>query len=156
MDVNFSLIGQMITFSVFIWFTMKYVWPPINRALEERQKTIADGLAAGEKGVRDLEAAQSKVDDMFKEARLESEKLIEQANTRSLRLIDDAKQAAHQEGQRIIDAAKAEMEQEFRRVKQELQQSTAELAITMATKVVQQEMSAEAQEKLIQQLIKEV
>lgn len=156
MDVNFSLIGQMITFSVFIWFTMKYVWPPINRALEERQKTIADGLAAGEKGVRDLEAAQSKVDDMFKEARLDAEKLIEQANTRSLRLIDEAKQTAQQEGRRIIDAAKAEMEQEFHRVKQELQQSTAELAVTMATKVVQQEMSKEAQEKLIQQLIKEV
>lgn len=153
---NSTFIGQMLTFAVFVWFTMKYVWPHIIKAMREREKRIADGLAAAEKGQRDLELAQHKSVEIIQEAKLEASRLIDQANKRSARIIEDAKETARQEGERLIASAKADIEQQTLQAKRELQNQISDLAISMAEKIIQQDIDPKTHKKLLDQMVAEI
>lgn len=156
MDINITLFGQMLTFAVFVWFTMKYVWPPIMKAMQEREKKIADGLAAAERGHRDLELAKNKVIEVLQEARMEASRIIDQANQRAARLIEDSKEIARQEGERLIQTAKLEIDQMSNEAKRQLQQQMGSLAITMAEKIVRRDIDASTQKQLLQQIVTEI
>ena len=132
MNINLTLFGQMVTFAIFVWFCMKFVWPVIITAMEERQQKIADGLDAADRAMRDLEAAQDKATDQMKEAKQEAAGIVDQANKRANQIVDEAKQQAITEGDRLKIAAEAEIEQEINRAKEELRASVAGLALAGA------------------------
>ncbi len=149
MDINFTLISQAIAFSTFIWFTVKFVWPPLLRAIEERQKTIADGLAAGERGKHELELASQRSSEILKEAKQQASDIIHQAEKRAAEMVEEAKHTAKAEGERIITGAKAEIEHEVFSAKEMLRQHTAELAVAGASKILRKEVDAKAHAELL-------
>ena len=156
MDINITLLGQLITFAVFVWFTMKYVWPPIMKAMQEREQKIADGLAAAEKASRDLELAQHRSVEIIQEAKLEASRILDAANKRALRIVEDSKEAARVEGERLLQAAKTEIDQHVNQVKRDLQNQVTDLAISMAEKIVQRDIDAATHRKLLDQLVAEI
>ncbi len=156
MNINYTLIGQMIFFAAFVLFCMKYVWPPILAAMNEREKKISDGLAAADRASKDLELAQKKAVQELKEAKTQAAELIEQANKRSSQIIDEAKVTARQEGERLIAAAKAEIEQEKNRVKEELRSEVSAIAIAGAEKILGSSIDASKHSELLDQLASEI
>lgn len=142
MNINFTLISQAVAFSIFIWFTVKYVWPPLLRAIEERQKTIADGLAAGERGRHELELASQRSSDVLKEAKQRASEIILQAEKRATEIVEEAKKSAKEEGDRIVAGAKADIEHEMFSAKEALRQHVAELAVAGAAKILRREVDA--------------
>jgi len=144
MNINFTLISQAVAFSIFIWFTVKYVWPPLLRAIEERQKTIADGLAAGERGRHELELASQRSSDVLREAKQRASEIILQAEKRATEIVEEAKKSAKEEGDRIVAGAKADIEHEMFSAKEALRQHVAELAIAGAAKILRREVDAKA------------
>ena len=137
MNINATLILQSIAMMIFVWFCMKYVWPPLTAAMAERQKKIADGLEAADRAGKDLELAQSRVADQLKEAKSEASGIIDQANKRATQIIDEAKEQAREEGQRLIAGAQAEIEQEVNRAKEQLRAQVASIAIAGAEKILE-------------------
>ena len=156
MNINYTLIGQMIFFAAFVLFCMKYVWPPLVSALSEREKKISDGLAAADRASKDLELAQKKAMDELREAKAQAAELIEQANKRSNQIVDEAKELASQEGGRLIAAAKAEIEQEKNRVKEELRAEVAVIAIAGAEKILGSSIDANKHSELLDKLAAEI
>ena len=144
MNINFTLISQAVAFSIFIWFTVKFVWPPLLRAIEERQKTIADGLAAGERGRHELELASQRSSDVLKEAKQRASEIILQAEKRASEIVEESKRTAKEEGDRIILGAKADIEHELFSAKEALRQHVAELAVAGAAKILRREVDAKA------------
>lgn len=149
MNINFTLISQAIAFSVFIWFTVKFVWPPLLRAIEERQKTIADGLAAGERGRHELELASQRSSDVLKEAKQRATEIILQAEKRASEIVEEAKKTAKEEGDRIVAGAKADIEHEVFSAKESLRQHVADLAVAGAAKILRREVNAKAHADLL-------
>ncbi len=157
MNVNLiTLLGQMITFGLLVWFTMKFVWPPLMRAMEARQKTIADGLAAGERGKHDLEIAQQKAGEILREARAEAADTLATAGRHAATLIDEAKTQARAEGEKILQAARAEIERERNAAREQLRQQVGVLAVSGAARILEKEIDAKAHAKLIDGLVKEL
>ena len=156
MSINITLLGQMITFSLLVYFTMKKVWPPIMQAMQERQKKIADGLAASERGVKEQEIAQEKATQRLKEAKQEAAELIAQAQKRASAIVDEAKDQAREEGERQLAAARAEIEQEANRAREQLRQQMATLAVAGASKVLAREIDAKAHGDLLKDLVAEI
>ncbi|OGT98388.1 MAG: F0F1 ATP synthase subunit B [Gammaproteobacteria bacterium RIFOXYB2_FULL_38_6] len=156
MNINATLLGQMITFAIFIWFSVKFVWPLLHKALDERRKKIADGLEAAERGQRDLELSQHKIKDQLYEARTQAAHIIEQANQRGNRLIEDAKTKAQTEGEHLITIAKNEITQEYAETKDKLRDQMATLAVACAEKVLQEKIDVAINTKLIDQVIQEI
>ena len=156
MNVNASLFGQMITFAIFVWFTMKFVWPHIMSALEERKKTISDGLAAGERGQRELELAQHKSAEMIKQTKLQSAEMLDDAKQRANRLVEEAKGAAREEGKRQLELAKGDIEQEKQKAHDALLKQFSALAVAGAEKILQKSIDASAHAQLMDELIQEV
>lgn len=156
MNLNLTLVGQMITFAIFVWFTMKYVWPPITKAMAERSKRIADGLAAAEQGKRDLEIAHHKAVEQLRDAKIQAAGIIEQATQRANHIVEDAKEHARNEGGRLLAVAKSEINQEVIRAKQELQLQVSGLAIAMAQKILQRELDAAKHADLINHMLEEL
>ena len=152
MNINLTLFGQMVTFAIFVWFCMKFVWPVIITAMEERQQKIADGLDAADRAMRDLEAAQDKATDQMKEAKQEAAGIVDQANKRASQIVDEAKQQAITEGDRLKVAAEAEIEQEINRAKEELRASVAGLALAGAEKVLEASIDDKANRALVDKL----
>ncbi|MBS0484043.1 MAG: F0F1 ATP synthase subunit B [Proteobacteria bacterium] len=144
MNINFTLISQALAFSVFIWFTVKFVWPPLLRAIEERQKTIADGLAAGERGRHELELASQRSSEVLKEAKQRASEIILQAEKRATEIVEEAKRAAKDEGDRIVAGAKADIAHEMFSAKESLRQHAAQLALAGAEKILRREIDAKA------------
>ncbi len=144
MNINFTLISQAIAFSIFIWFTVKFVWPPLLRAIEERQKTIADGLAAGERGRHELELASQRSSDVLKEAKQRASEIILQAEKRAAEIVEESKRTAKEEGDRIIAGARADIEHEVFSAKESLRQHVVELAIAGAEKILRREVDVKA------------
>ena len=144
MNINFTLISQAVAFSIFIWFTVKFVWPPLLRAIEERQKTIADGLAAGERGRHELELASQRSSDVLKEAKQRASEIILQAEKRASEIVEESKRTAKEEGDRIILGAKSDIEHEVFSAKEALRQHVAELAVAGAAKILRREVDAKA------------
>ena len=156
MSFNLTLIAQMLAFAAFILFTVKVVWPHLLRAIETRQKTIADGLAAGERGRQDLENAAKRTVTMMNEAMQQVQDTLAQADKRGTQIIDEAKGAAKVEGDRLVSAAKAEIEQEVARAKEALREQVAALAIAGAEKILRREVDAKAHADLLAQLKQEL
>lgn len=142
MDINATLLGQAITFAVLVWFTMKFVWPPLTNMMDERAKRIADGLAAAERGKQDLEQAFLRVEAEIRAAKQQATELILTAEKRANQVIDEAKQAARTEGERIIADAKAEIDQEVLRAKEALRSQVASIAVAGAEKILRKEIDA--------------
>jgi len=151
-NITATIFGQMIAFSFFVWFCMKYVWPPLTNALAERQKKIADGLEAAERAEKDLELAQVKVADQLKEAKVDASGIIDQANKRASQIIDEAKEQAREEGQRLIAGAQAEIEQEVNRAKEQLRTQVAGIAIAGAEKILEATIDESAHAELAEKL----
>lgn len=149
MNINISLFAQAIAFALFIWFTVKFVWPPILQAIETRQKTIADGLAAAEQGRRSLELSTRQADEEIKRARERAAELLAQAEKRVAQMIDEAKTTAKEEGNREKAAAKAEIEQEVTRAREQLRDRVASLAVAGAEKILRREVDARAHGELL-------
>jgi F-type H+-transporting ATPase subunit b len=149
MNINFTLVMQAVAFAAFIWFTSKFVWPHLMRAIDTRQKQIADGLAAGEQGRQSLVSAEKRVADMLTEAKSRSSDIIAQGEKLKSETIDAAKAEAKAEAARILAAAKAEIEQEVVRAKDALRNQVADLAVAGATKILKREVDAKAHADLL-------
>jgi len=152
MNINFTLIAQAVTFALFIWFTVKLIWPFMLRAIEARQKTIADGLAAAEEGRRSLEVSTRQADEAVAQARNRAAEILTQAEKRAAQLVDEARGAAREEGNREKAAAKAEIEQEVTRAREQLRDHVASLAISGAEKILQREVDAKAHADLLESI----
>jgi len=156
MNINLTLIGQSITFFVFVWFCMKFVWPPIMAALNERKQKIADGLAAAERGAHEQELAQKKATETMHEAKQQAQEIINQAQKRASEIVDEAKEGARAEAERIVTAANAEIEQEVNRAREQLRGQVASLAVAGASRVLKREINAAANEDLLKDLVSEL
>jgi F-type H+-transporting ATPase subunit b len=153
MNINLTLIGQSIVFALFVWFTMKFVWPPIMTALTDRKKAIADGIAAGERGAHEKELAEKRAIEKLNEAKQEAQDIISQAQKRASEIVEEAKGNAHTEGERIITAANAEIEQELNRAREELRGQVATLVVSGASKILKREVDAAANEEILKDLV---
>ena len=156
MNMNMTIIGQIISFIIFVYLCMKYVWPPLTAALAERQKKIAEGLDAADKATRDLEAAQQSVEAELQKSKAQAAELIEQANKRANQIVDEAKAAAQTEGDRIKAAAAAEVEQEVNRAKEALRAQVAALAVAGAEKILGASVDVNNHQELVDKLAAEL
>ena len=156
MNLNLTLIAQAVSFALFIWFTVKFVWPPMLRAIEARQKTIADGLAAAEQGRRSLESSTRQAEDAVREARARAAEIIAQAEKRAAQMIDEARGAAREEGSREKAAAQAEIEQAVMRAREQLRDQVASLAVAGAEKILRREVDAKAHADLLEAIKREI
>lgn len=156
MNINLTLIGQMIAFVCFVMFCMKYVWPPILAAMAEREKKIADGLAAADRASHDLELAKEKAVERLKEAKHEAASIIDAANKRGNQLVEEAKNAALVEAERVKTSAQAEIEQEANRAREQLRSQVAALALAGAEKVLGAAIDREAHSELVEKLAAEL
>jgi F-type H+-transporting ATPase subunit b len=156
MNLNLTLVAQAITFTVFIWVTVKFIWPHMLRAIETRQKTIADGLAAAEEGKRSLEASNKRADEEIKKARERATEVLTQAEKRAAQMIEEAKNAAKEEGNREKAAAKAEITQEVTRAREQLRDHVASLAVAGAEKILRREVDAKAHGDLLDSIKKQL
>jgi F-type H+-transporting ATPase subunit b len=147
-----SIVGQMIVFFVFVWFTMKYVWPPITKALEERRARIAEGLAAAERGAASLKEASAKSDEALKEARAQAQDILSAANKQATQMIEQAKATASTEAERIIEHAKGEVERQITQAKEALRKEVADLAVLGAARILKREVNAQAHADILQDL----
>jgi F-type H+-transporting ATPase subunit b len=152
MNLNFTLVAQALVFAAFIWFTMKFIWPYMLRAIEARQKTIADGLAAAEQGRRSLETSSRQAEDAVRQARGRATEILAQAEKRAAQLIDEARSAAKDEGSREKAAAKAEIAQEVTRAREQLRDQVASLAVAGAEKILRREVDAKAHADLLENI----
>lgn len=156
MNINLTLIGQMLAFVGFVVFCMKYVWPPIIAAMQEREQKIADGLAAADRASHDLELAQEKAVERLKEAKVEAAGIVESANKRANQIIDEAKDAALVEADRVKAAAQAEIEQETNRAREQLRGQVAALSLAGAEKVLGATIDKQAHSELVDKLAAEL
>lgn len=156
MNLNATIIGQMIAFALFVAFCMKYVWPPIMAALEERTKKIADGLAAAERGKHEQELAEKRAQQVIHEAKEQASEIISQANRRGNEIVDESKDNARVEGERILTSAKAEIEQEANRAKDELRSQVGNVAMAGAAKVLSREIDDKAHTDLLEELVSQI
>ncbi len=156
MNINLTMIGQAIAFFIFVVFCMKYVWPPIIAALQERQKKIADGLAASDRAARDLELAQEKSAQELRKAKQEAAALIEQANKRANQIVDASKDDARIEGQKLVDQAKAEIEYQRIQARDALRAEIAALAIAGAEKILESSVDADKHSAMLDKLAAEL
>jgi F-type H+-transporting ATPase subunit b len=152
MNINLTLFAQAAVFAAFIWFTAKLIWPFMLRAIETRQKTIADGLAAAEQGRRSLETSTRQAEDALAQARRRAAEILAQAEKRAAQLVDEARSAAKEEGNREKAAAKAEIEQEVTRAREQLRDHVASLAVAGAEKILRREVDAKAHADLLESI----
>ncbi len=156
MNINATLLGQAIAFSIFVWFCMKYVWPPLMAAIEARQKLIADGLTQAERAEKDLELARAKASDKLKEAKAKAAEIVEQANKRHAQIVEEAKAEGEIERQKIIARGATEVDAERNRAREELRQQVSALAIAGAEKIIKRSIDKEASSDIIDKLVAEL
>jgi len=157
MNINLlSLVAQALVFVALIAFTIRFVWPPLLRAIEARQKTIADGLAAAEQGKRSLETSTREAEQTVSQARGRAADILAQAEKRASQIIDEARTAAKEEGNREKVAAKAEIAQEVTRAREHLRDQVASLAVAGAEKILRREVNAQSHADLLAQLKKDL
>ena len=152
MNLNATLFAQMVVFLILAWFTMKFVWPPMVKALDERAKKIADGLAAAEKGKTELEAAHKRVDQELAKARNDGQQRIADAEKRALAVAEEIKANAQAEAARIIAQAKSEAEQQVVKARETLRAEVATLAVKGAEQILKREIDQAAHAQLLDQL----
>ena len=156
MTINATLIAQMIVFLILIWFTMKFIWPPLTRAMDERAKRISEGLSAAEKARKDLADADARVAEEIKKARVEATSIIDKAHQQANQIVEKAKQDAVVEATRQKATAAADIESMTHRAREELRGQVAALAVTGAEKILKREIDANAHKALLDQLVAEM
>ncbi len=156
MNINATLLIQIVAFILLIWFVNKVLWGPLTKLMAERQKRIADGLSAAEKGKHELELAEQRAKDVLKDAKAQAANILAQAEKRANEIVEDAKIKAQEEAERIKTAAQAEIEQEIAQAREQLRQEVAELVVTGAEKILQKEVDAKAHEKLLNSLVQSI
>jgi F-type H+-transporting ATPase subunit b len=156
MNINLTLIAQAFAFAIFIWLTVKFIWPVLTRKIEERQKTIADGLAAGERGKQELEAAGKRAHEELAKARERVGEVIASAEKRDAQMMDEAKAAAKAEAERILAGAKADIDQQIARAREMLREQVASLAVAGAEKILRREVNPKTHAELLNQLKREI
>ena len=152
MNINLTLIGQLIAFAIFVWFCMKFVWPPITNAMDARQKKIAEGLDAAGRAERDLRLAQEKATEMLRDTKKTAAEMLEKANKTASEIVEEAKQQARAEGDRLIANAKTEIDLEVNRVKEDLRAQVSVLAVAGAEQILGSSVDAGAHNQLVEQL----
>lgn len=156
MNPNITLLGQMLSFAILIWFTVKFIWPPLMAAIEERQQKIAEGLAAADNAQKNLAQAQDKVNEALKDARVKANEIIDQAHQRANQIVDAAKNDAIAEGNRQKALAQSEIEASANRAKEDLRKQVSALAVTGAEKLLRREIDANAHKALLDELAAEI
>jgi len=151
-SINATLIGQMITFALLVWFTMKYIWPPLINSLDERKKKIAEGLAAAERGREEMDLAQKKAKGVLKDAKEQSSEIVNLAQKRANELVEESKDNAKKEGDRLILAAKAQIEQEIQQTKESLRREVAALAVSAAEQILNAEIDKNKHQELVNKI----
>jgi F-type H+-transporting ATPase subunit b len=151
-----TLIGQTIAMIVFVWFCMKFIWPPIMTAIEERQQEIADGLAAAERGQQSLDKANAEAEEIVDDARKQATAILDQAHARANEIIADGKAEGVKERERQLAAATAELEQETNRAREELRGQVSAIAVASAEKILQREIDATAHQDILSKLAAEL
>jgi len=156
MNFNATLIGQMITFAVFVWFCMKYIWPPLMAALDERNARIADGLAAAQRGQQDLEDAKAKVGESLTEAKQQAQEIINQAQKRANEIVDEAKDVAREEADKIKTAATADIDQQVNSAREHLRKEVSAIALAGAERILKREVDAKAHAAVLDELVAQI
>jgi len=156
MNINFTLIAQALAFAILIWFTVRFVWPPLLKAIETRQKEIADGLAAAHEGKASLEIAEKKNQESLSISKQKSAEIISQAEKRANEIVDAAKTEAKVEADRIVAGAHSEIDQEVNRAKEALRAEVSQLALSAAEKILQKEIKKEDHSAMLMKLAKEL
>lgn len=156
MNINLTLFAQMITFAVFVGFCMKYVWPPIVKALAERKAKIAEGLAAAERGHQEKALGEQRALEVMKEAKATAADIVGQAQKRATDIVEEAKSDARVEGERIVAAAQAEIEREANRAREELREKVATLAMAAAEKILQKEINIDTHRSIVDDFAKQL
>jgi F-type H+-transporting ATPase subunit b len=152
MNINATLFVQALSFALLIWFAVKFIWPPLNRAIDERNKRIADGLAAAEKGKASLVEAQAKGESAMKEARERASGVLGESEKRGAQIVEEAKAAAKEEADRIIAGAREQIASEVAKAKTELREQVAALAVAGAEKILQREIDAKSHAEMLGKL----
>jgi F-type H+-transporting ATPase subunit b len=155
-NINLTLVVQMIVFATLILITMKWIWPPILAAMDERQRKIAQGLAAAEEGEKELSQARDKADDIIREARERANQIIDQAQHRANDLVEQAKSTATAEGQRLVAAAKQQIDLEASHAREALRREVATIAVSAASKVLEREIDPRAHADLLSKLATQI
>lgn len=156
MNLNATIIAQIIVFGILVGFTLKYVWPPIAKALDERADKIAEGLAAAERGKSDFEQAEKKVAELLSEGRTQVTEMVSNAEKRAAQIVEEAKAQATSEAARIAAQAKADVEQEVNRAREALREQVAALAVKGAEAILQREIDQKQHEKMLSALKQEL
>ncbi len=156
MNINLTLFGQTIAFIVFVWFCMKFVWPPIMAALNERKKKIADGLAEAERGFKQQELAEQNAQKKLTEAKQQASDILNQAQRRANEIVEDAKSVAVEEGNRIKEAAHAEVEKEVNRAKETLRTQVSAIAVAGAERILKKEIDASSHQNILNDLATQI
>ncbi len=156
MSFNLTVIAQAVAFALFIWFTVKFIWPPMLRAIEACQKQIADGLAAAEQGKKSLEVSSKQAELAIQEARGRAAEIVTQAEKRGAQVVEEAKTTAKAEGDREKAAAKADIQQEASRAREQLREQVAALAVAGAEKILRREVDAKAHADLLEGIKKQL
>lgn len=156
MNINLTLIIQMIVFALLVWFTMSFIWPPMMRKVEERQRKIAHGLAAADRGEEELARARESAEGILREARERASHIIDQAQRRANDIVEQARVAANEEGQRLITAAQQQINLEASRARESLRREIGEIAVAAASKLLEREIDPRAHQELISKLAAEL
>lgn len=156
MSINATLLIQIIAFVLLIWFVNKMLWGPLSKLMEDRQKRIADGLSAAEKGKHELELAEQKAKEVLKEAKAQAQNILSQAEKRGSEIVEDAKVKANEEADRIKAAAQADIEQETSRAREELRKEVAAIAVSGAEKILNKEVNAATHNDMLDALVKQI
>ncbi|RZQ53828.1 F0F1 ATP synthase subunit B [Pseudoalteromonas phenolica] len=156
MNLNATLLGELIAFTVFVLFCMKYVWPPLNGAIEARQKKIEDGLAATDKAEQELEVARKQAAEQLKEAKAQAADIVEQAKKRAALIVDEETTRGQQEREKIIAQGHSEIESERSRVSEELRKQVATLSVVGAERILEREINQAAHSDIVEKLVAEL
>jgi F-type H+-transporting ATPase subunit b len=156
MEINATLLGQMLVFGILIWFSWKFIWPPLVKAVDDRQRKISEGLAAAERGQKELQQSHGDAAAIVNEAREKALKIVDQANRRSNEIVDEARATAIAEGQRLVGDARQEVQLEQARARDALRKDVAQLAVAGASRLLGREIDQKAHADLIEKLASEI
>ncbi|MDH5327279.1 MAG: F0F1 ATP synthase subunit B [Gammaproteobacteria bacterium] len=156
MNITVTLIAQMVAFIILIWLVQKYMWGPMSAMMEARQKRIADGLAAAEKGKHEQELAEKRAKETLKQSKEQANEILAQANKRASEIVEEAKQSAKVEGERIMAAANADIEREINQAREHLRKEVASLVVIGAEQVLKREIDAKAHDQLLNELVAKI
>ena len=156
MNITATLLAQIVAFALLIWFVNKVLWGPVTKMMADRQKRIADGLAAADKGKHEMELAEERAKELLRDAKAQAGEIIAQAEKRGNEIIEESKQTARSEGERIKTAAQAELDQEVNRAREQLRSQVAGIAVAGAQRILKREIDAKAQSDLLKDLVAQI